>query len=210
MIGGPPFPRFSAADVERANAEWGANCGPAAIAAIMGMTLDEVRPHLGDFESKHYTNPTLMFAVLDRAPKFLPYTWFVKGGWPSNVWFGFTAEDQGRFDHCAKHARKIPAPVVFMSGEPMLGEIELPDDAIEWLDWVICGGESGPLAKIRDTNIEDMEHLAFQCALLRDGDRIGIPFFMKQMPQISWRSAYKKFDQFPFALRVREHPRIAA
>lgn len=33
-------PRFTMDDMIRANEEWGANCGPGAIAAIMGMTLD--------------------------------------------------------------------------------------------------------------------------------------------------------------------------
>ena len=55
---------FTLTDAERANDEWGANCGPGALAAIMGLTLDEVRPHMGDFERKHYTNPTLMFDAL--------------------------------------------------------------------------------------------------------------------------------------------------
>jgi hypothetical protein len=58
------IPRFKVDDVERANTEWGCNCGPSALAAIAGITLDEVRPHMGDFESKRYTNPTLMFAAL--------------------------------------------------------------------------------------------------------------------------------------------------
>jgi hypothetical protein len=58
--------RFTQADAERAYDEWGANCGPGAIAAITGKTLDEVRPFLGDFEAKHYTNPTLMFDSLKR------------------------------------------------------------------------------------------------------------------------------------------------
>jgi hypothetical protein len=31
------------------------NCGPGAIAAICGLTLDDLRPHLGDFEQKRYT-----------------------------------------------------------------------------------------------------------------------------------------------------------
>lgn len=57
-------PRFTLEDANRANDEWGANCGPGAIAAIIGMTLDELRPFMGDFESKRYTNPTLMFDVL--------------------------------------------------------------------------------------------------------------------------------------------------
>lgn len=57
-------PRFTINDAERAFNEWGANCGPGAIAAITRMTLDEVRPHLGDFERKGYTNPSLMFEIL--------------------------------------------------------------------------------------------------------------------------------------------------
>ena len=56
--------RFTTADADRAYDAWGANCGPGAIAAVCGLTLDEVRPHLGDFEAKRYTNPTLMWATL--------------------------------------------------------------------------------------------------------------------------------------------------
>lgn len=56
---------FTPEQANRAVEAWGANCGPGALAAIFNMTLDEVRPHLGDFESKGYTNPTLMFAALD-------------------------------------------------------------------------------------------------------------------------------------------------
>lgn len=57
-------PRFTLDDAERAGDDWGLNCGPAAIAAMNGLTLEELRPHLGDFEQKHYTNPTLMWSVL--------------------------------------------------------------------------------------------------------------------------------------------------
>jgi len=58
-------PRFTAEAADRAYDEWGANCGPGAIAAICGLTLDELRPHMGDFEIKGYTNPSLMWQVLD-------------------------------------------------------------------------------------------------------------------------------------------------
>lgn len=60
------LPRFQRAEFESAFEAWGANCGPGAIAAIAGLTLDELRPFLGDFETKRYTNPTLMFETLDR------------------------------------------------------------------------------------------------------------------------------------------------
>lgn len=59
-------PMFTDDDMQRAHAEWGANCGPGAIAAINGLTLSDLRPFMGDFERKGYTNPTLMFEVLSR------------------------------------------------------------------------------------------------------------------------------------------------
>lgn len=62
-----PTTRFSADEAERAADVWGLNCGPSALAAILCLTLDEVRPLMGDFEAKRYTNPTLMFQALDRA-----------------------------------------------------------------------------------------------------------------------------------------------
>lgn len=42
------------------------NCGPGALCAALNLTPDELRPHMGDFFSKGYTNPTLMFETLDR------------------------------------------------------------------------------------------------------------------------------------------------
>lgn len=59
-------PRFNESDAIRAFDEWGANCGPGAIAAIYGLTLDELRPHMGCFEQRpaRYTNPRLMREIL--------------------------------------------------------------------------------------------------------------------------------------------------
>lgn len=56
--------RFTLADLERANAAWGANCGPAALAAICGLTLDEVRVHFPTFRG--WTNVPMMLAAIDR------------------------------------------------------------------------------------------------------------------------------------------------
>lgn len=82
--------RFTEADAQRAFDTWGSNCGPGAIAAVMGMTLDEVRPHMGDFEKKRYTNPTLMFDALNsigrpwrkmRAPLTVPSWGLIRVQW---------------------------------------------------------------------------------------------------------------------------------
>lgn len=51
-------------EAHRAAQEWGANCGPVALAGICRMSLEEVREHMGNFESKRYTNPLLMWQAL--------------------------------------------------------------------------------------------------------------------------------------------------
>ena len=74
--------RFSEADAQRAHDEWGMNCGPGALAAVLGKTLDEVRAHLPGFDEKRYTNPTMMWAALNSLRA--RYKVFVRtGGWPS-------------------------------------------------------------------------------------------------------------------------------
>lgn len=55
---------FSVEDAEAAHREWGFNCGPGAICGLLGMPPSALRPHMGDFEEKRYTNPTLMYSVL--------------------------------------------------------------------------------------------------------------------------------------------------
>src|SRR5687768_1685881 len=62
--GGPLNPlRITDADTEAAR-EWGFNCGPGALCAVLDKTPDELRPHLLDFEQRGYTNPTLMVGIL--------------------------------------------------------------------------------------------------------------------------------------------------
>jgi hypothetical protein len=66
----PPPPgalpvRFTVDEANAAATSWGFNCGPGAIAGVLGYTPAELRPRLGDFERKGYTNPSLMWEVLD-------------------------------------------------------------------------------------------------------------------------------------------------
>jgi hypothetical protein len=55
-------PKFTLAEVDAA--VWRPNCGPTALAAICGLTLDEARSHMLGFEAKGYTNPTMMMQAL--------------------------------------------------------------------------------------------------------------------------------------------------
>ena len=66
--------------------DWGFNCGHAALCAITGMTPEELRPHLGDFEKKRYMNPTLMRLILRNLDVLSHWLVDVRGtknlGWP--------------------------------------------------------------------------------------------------------------------------------
>lgn len=56
--------QFSSADMERAFHDWGCNCGPSALAVVLGITLDAARDLIVDFPSRKYTSPTMMGAAL--------------------------------------------------------------------------------------------------------------------------------------------------
>jgi protein gp37 len=64
---------------------------------------------------------------------------------PDNVWLGTSVEDHRVLDR-VEHLRRIPAPVRFLSCEPLIGPI--PHLDLTDIDWVIVGGESGPEHRI--------------------------------------------------------------
>lgn len=89
--------------------------------------------------------------------------------WPANVWMGVSVED-ARVLHRVYDLQTVPAPVRFLSCEPLIGPLDdLPLDDIHW---VIVGGESGPGA--RPMHIEWVRSIFRQCR------RAGVPFFFKQ------------------------------
>lgn len=63
---------------------------------------------------------------------------------PQNVWLGVTVEckdSKSRIDDL----RKLDATVKFLSCEPLIED--LGDMNLDGIDWIIVGGESGPLAR---------------------------------------------------------------
>lgn len=65
---------FSEADALSAYDEWGANCGPNALAFALRVPLESVRYAIPDFDAKRYTSPTMMaqgIAAMGRT--FTPY-----------------------------------------------------------------------------------------------------------------------------------------
>lgn len=66
IIANAPPLKFTQEDADDAFEAWGCNHGPAALAACLCLTLDEVRPFLSDFEEKKYMSPTMMAESLRR------------------------------------------------------------------------------------------------------------------------------------------------
>ncbi len=125
--------------------------------------------------------------------KMLPPDW--GDGWPQ-VWLGTSAGTQKTADQNIPHLLAAPAAIRFVSAEPLLGSIDfaaVPKGKISknitichgaltgvdglgrsgpHIDWVICGGESGPNA--RPMHPDWARDLRDQCAAA------GVAFFFKQ------------------------------
>lgn len=126
--------------------------------------------------------------------RYVPGWW---NCWPAHVWIGTTVENQEEAERRIPHLLSIPAKVRFLSCEPLLGPVDLrelhsgwhftncldgyryhdtdravPSQKCERINWVICGGESGPGA--RPMHPDWARSLRDQCAAA------GVPFFFKQ------------------------------
>lgn len=124
--------------------------------------------------------PDLDWLLLTKRPqnidKMLPAFWDeVKG----HVWLGTTVEDQRHAAINIPYLCQHDAAVRFISYEPALGPIEipnylrhLPNYDSHHIDWVIAGGESGPHARPSDPAW--FRSLRDQCT------SAGVPFLFKQ------------------------------
>ena len=152
---------------------------------------------------------------------------------PKNWWAGVTAENQQRADERIPILLQIPAAVRFVSVEPMLGPVDLTQIDIGgnvwinsltgdcksyhpygglWkinesknnkLDWIICGGETGPGARPMRS--------AWVISLRDQCQEAGTPFFFKswgewvrpsQMPA----STYREIEDYGNGIGIADLP----
>lgn len=162
--------------------------------------LDQERMRLCRLiEATPFIDWLLLTKRADFIMRCVPRWW--SGGWPANAWAGATAETQGWLEERLVELLGVPAPVRFLSIEPMLGGMNLRRvrhkyelgevyvDALtgryegdiahahvpskpRGLQWVIAGGESGPGA--RPSHLDWMRSLRDQC------QAAGVPFHFKQ------------------------------
>ena len=90
---------------------------------------------------------------------------------PEHIWIGTSVETQVFADNRIPALLSIPAPVRWLSCEPLLGPLEL-DPYLGDIDWVVDGGESGPGRRPAETD---------WFRNVRDACRAtGVPYFHKQ------------------------------
>jgi len=124
--------------------------------------------------------PNLDWLLLTKRPENIrrmwePFDWQAVGDMPRrpNVWLGTsveTAQYLGRID--ALKASHGLCQNLFLSMEPLLGNVSTLGEYLDGIDWVIAGGESGPEA--RPTNPDWFRSVRDQC------QTNNVPFFFKQ------------------------------
>lgn len=135
---------------------------------------EQERPKLWELIEQ---TPALDWLLLTKrtatARLWLPERW-LDGSWPKNAWFGFSAEDQTRFNERAPQALQVPAALHFVSYEPALGPIDFVLDVVRF-DWIIAGGESAvPAKRARPSQQWWFQFARDQCLAA------GVPFHFKQ------------------------------
>jgi protein gp37 len=148
--------------------------------------------------------------------------------WPlPNVWLGVSVENQHFADERIPLLLRTPAAVRFLSCEPLLGPVGIPNiylqrqdtvhtngDRTPYIHWVIVGGESGPQSRPFD--------LAWARSIVAQCQYFKVPVFVKQLGanariRDEWNGHFttditlrdhKGGDpaEWPADLRVREFP----
>lgn len=137
-----------------------------------------------------------------------------------NIWLGVSVENQEAANERIPLLLQTPAKIRWISAEPLLGKIDLTfpighwedmkcDRIIGWngkwkedciainkLDWVVVGCESGP--NRRECKIEWVESIVEQCKSAK------VPVFVKQLSMGG--AVIKDINQFPKHLQIREYP----
>lgn len=127
----------------------------------------------------------------ENAERFLG-DWFED--WPEHVWMGTTVENNEMVIKRIPLMYRIPARVRFVSVEPMLGPVNIGVSGV-YIDWFICGGESGPRARPFDWDWA--RDLRDQCKAA------NVAFWMKQGGGL--RPPHE-LEDIPEDLRIRELP----
>lgn len=174
--------------------------------------------------------PNAWLGTTEAERSFKPWTGSDCTPWP-NVWLGTSAGTAETLQENGSQLLMTPAALRFLSMEPLLEDVEIPND---WLapfherdaslrptpkiDWVIVGGESDNGGRVKNPRTMG---LRWARRILEQCDRAGTPFFMKQTGSrldridsaVLGQPKHKKGgdpNEWPEDLRVQQFPKVAA
>lgn len=186
-------------------------------ARAAGCATIEVTPHL---------IWQMLTKRIDLVEEVIPEHWQADG-WPENVWLGTSVGCQRSVDTNVPVLADMQGPrVKFLSVEPMVGPVDLgfwlglnaagePDD-YSAIDWVIVGGESGPLNAVKKADRARRMNPEWTRAVVEQCQTAGVPVFIKQTGSVlanEWGLAHRKGEdpaEWPEWMRVQQFPQAAA
>ena len=156
-----------------------------------------MRSYLGEDRRRSWFEIDRCAQEISKRISHVPLPSYRPTGLP-NVWLGVSVEDQRRADERIPELLNTPAAMRFVSAEPLLSDVDfnIREGSTTWralsgvynlvnyanhtqeirkgnkIDWVICGGESGPGA--RPMHPDWARSLRDQCQAAQ------VPFFFKQ------------------------------
>lgn len=129
--------------------------------------------------------PYLDWQILTKRPEniydMIPWQWRGEKC-PKNIWWMTTTEDQATYDKRYPELRKIKritGNIIGVSMEPLCEAVDLKRHG-DFPDWVIVGGWSGPIDKIKRLNMGDVKRIKLQLPM-------STAFFFKQFGSIMAR-----------------------
>lgn len=137
----------------------------------------------------------------NRIAKLLPSDW---DSW-ENVWMG-TSVESPKVEWRIEELLKIPAKVHWVSGEPLLEDVNWSPWFEKGLDWLVIGGESQQRARARPFEMDWARNA------IRQGLESRVPIFIKQkgsnVPGFKFEDSHGANPaEWPLECQVREFPK---
>jgi protein gp37 len=138
--------------------------------------------------------PWHKFQVLTKRYDRLFMALFLQDAVP-HIWIGFSICNQADADEAFQYLRWVADMgwTTWVSYEPALEKVDW--SGFSFIDWMVCGGESGPGCRHFDWNWARNARDFCEC--------YDIPFFMKQGGGVK---PPRELSDFPEDLRIREFP----
>lgn len=133
-------------------------------------------------------------------PGNLPHHSFIPGvQWPlPSVWLGVSVENRATAEARLTVLREVPNAMPWCSYEPALEAVSF-ESHLDYLRWIVCGGESGPRARPFD--------IGWARSTIRQCRDAGVPVFIKQLGSNPCVVRDGPFDVqlYPLKRALRDH-----